>query len=333
MNCIDILSHKVLFHQLHLTNIGHSKYYHKINSHNDPLKRLYHVKTCQKSCQTTQFLSLQKRHLFQTAYKNCDNPEVFVYQSFWFSAFLGLRNRHVFWHKYMIDKHLAVCTICLLQIKLHMYTACCRFIIALSSGLSVCCRLRFQYCVDDRFWVGVMSIVYLSQINAFFVGFVSLWPVWLGYTVNEMLLDFTTRTRVNVNAAYTGSVGLIHDDVIKWKYFPRYWPFVRGIHPSPVNSAHKGQWRGALMFSLICARINVWVNNGEAGDLRRRRAHYGVTVMFQGGMRAVIWADTVQMGVMVAGMTAVVIQGSLRLGGITNVFRIAAKGGRINFKQ
>ena len=43
-----------------------------------------------------------------------------------------------------------------------------------------------------------------------------------------------------------------HDDVIKWKHFPRYWPFVRGIHRSPVNSPHKGQWRGALMFSLIC---------------------------------------------------------------------------------
>ena len=44
----------------------------------------------------------------------------------------------------------------------------------------------------------------------------------------------------------------IHDDVIKWKHFPRYWPFLRGIHRWPVNSPHKGQWRGALMFSLIC---------------------------------------------------------------------------------
>ena len=44
-----------------------------------------------------------------------------------------------------------------------------------------------------------------------------------------------------------------HDDVIKWKHFPRYWPFVRGIHRSPVNFPHKGQWRGASMFSLICA--------------------------------------------------------------------------------
>ena len=69
------------------------------------------------------------------------------------------------------------------------------------------------------------------------------------------------------------------DDVIKWKHFPRYWPFVRGIHRSPVNSPHKGQWRGALMFTLICVWINGRVNNREAGDLRRYCAHYDVTVM------------------------------------------------------
>ena len=62
------------------------------------------------------------------------------------------------------------------------------------------------------------------------------------------------------------------DDVIKWKHFPRYWPFVRGIHRSQVNSPHKGQWRGSLMFSLICTWINGWVNHREAGDLRRHRA-------------------------------------------------------------
>ena len=72
-----------------------------------------------------------------------------------------------------------------------------------------------------------------------------------------------------------------HDDIIKWKHFPRYWPFMRGIHWSPVNSPHKGQWRGALMFSLICAWINGWVNNGEVGDWRCHRTHYDVTVMCQ----------------------------------------------------
>ena len=75
------------------------------------------------------------------------------------------------------------------------------------------------------------------------------------------------------------NIYLSHDDVIKWKYFPRYRPFVRGIHRSPANSPHKGQWRGALIFSLICVWINGWVNNGEAGDLRRYRVHYDVSVM------------------------------------------------------
>ena len=70
-----------------------------------------------------------------------------------------------------------------------------------------------------------------------------------------------------------------HDDFIKWKHFPRYWPFVWGIHRSPVNSLHKSQWRGALVFSLIYARINGWVNNREAGDLWRHRAHCDVIVM------------------------------------------------------
>ena len=70
-----------------------------------------------------------------------------------------------------------------------------------------------------------------------------------------------------------------HGDVIKWTHFPRYWSFVRGIHRSPVNSPHKGQWRGALMLSLICLWINGWLNNREAGDLRRYRAYYDVTVM------------------------------------------------------
>ena len=72
-----------------------------------------------------------------------------------------------------------------------------------------------------------------------------------------------------------------HSDMMtsSWKHFPRYWPFVRGIHRSPMNSPHKGQWRGALIYSLICVWINGWVDNREASDLRRYRAHYDVIVM------------------------------------------------------
>ena len=72
---------------------------------------------------------------------------------------------------------------------------------------------------------------------------------------------------------------LFHDDVIKWTHFPRYWLFVRGIHWSKVNSPHKDQWCGDLMFSFICGGINGWVNNHKAGDLRRHRGHYDVIVM------------------------------------------------------
>ena len=82
----------------------------------------------------------------------------------------------------------------------------------------------------------------------------------------------TTKSELNENKD-------CHDDVIKWKHFPRYWPFVQGIHRLPVNSPHKGQWCRALMFSLICTWIKGSVNNCEAGDLRCHCAHYDVKLM------------------------------------------------------
>ena len=87
---------------------------------------------------------------------------------------------------------------------------------------------------------------------------------------------------INPTLRHSGAIFIsaqCHKDIIKWKHFPRYWPFVRGIHRPPVNSPHKGQWRRALMFPLICAWINVWAKNREAGVLRRHRAHYDVIVI------------------------------------------------------
>ena len=75
------------------------------------------------------------------------------------------------------------------------------------------------------------------------------------------------------------SIPTLHDDVIKSKHFPRYLTFVRGIHRSP--HPHKGQWRGALKSFLTCVWINGWVNNREAGDLRRYHAHNNVIVMIR----------------------------------------------------
>ena len=50
---------------------------------------------------------------------------------------------------------------------------------------------------------------------------------------------------------------------------------------SPVTGEFppQSQWRGDLMFPLICAWINGWVNNREAGDLRHARAHYDIILM------------------------------------------------------
>ena len=80
-----------------------------------------------------------------------------------------------------------------------------------------------------------------------------------------------------------------HDDVIKCNLFPRYWPFVKGIHRSPVDSPHKDQWRGALMLFLICPWTNGWANYRDAVDLRRHRAHYDLTVMRTSTIRCICW--------------------------------------------
>ena len=64
-----------------------------------------------------------------------------------------------------------------------------------------------------------------------------------------------------------------------------------GNSPVPGNSPHKGQWRGALMFFFSCAWINDWVNNREAGDLRRHRGHYDVNVMVCGWVNS--WCTSV----------------------------------------
>ena len=77
---------------------------------------------------------------------------------------------------------------------------------------------------------------------------------------------------------------VVYDSGIAWwrhrmETFSALLALCAGNSPVPVNSPHKGQWRRALMFSLICARINYWVINREAGDLRRHRGHYDANVM------------------------------------------------------
>ena len=72
--------------------------------------------------------------------------------------------------------------------------------------------------------------------------------------VSEWISNFIQHFTGHV-ITYTCCVALSSDDVIKWEHFPRYWPFVRGIHRSPVNFTHKGQWRVALIF-FFNSRLN-----------------------------------------------------------------------------
>ena len=101
---------------------------------------------------------------------------------------------------------------------------------------------------------------------------------WLDPEEQNPCVEFMGSTGYTVSCLLL-IIWWTHDDVIKWKHFPRYWPFVRGIHRSSVKSLHKSQWCGAVLFSFICAWVYGWANSDEAGDLRRHRAYYDVIVM------------------------------------------------------
>ena len=103
------------------------------------------------------------------------------------------------------------------------------------------------------------------------LGLVQLW--------NENELGHCHKRIIDTGVRGCLCVTAFHDDVVKWKHFPHHWPFVRGIQQWPVDSPHKGQWCGALKFSLICAWTNGCAKNQDASDLRCHRAHYDVMVM------------------------------------------------------
>ena len=79
-----------------------------------------------------------------------------------------------------------------------------------------------------------------------------------------------------------------------WRHQMETFSALLAILQYPVISPHKGQWRGALMFYLICAWMHDWVNNREARDLRCYRAHYDVIVMHLIQMSVDIIGSTVE---------------------------------------
>ena len=106
---------------------------------------------------------------------------------------------------------------------------------------------------------------------------------WQWICRNNGSLSSWKKNCKNITCTTSASINDTILDVLWWRHqmetFSALLALCAGNSPVPVNSPHKGQWREALMFSLICARINDWVNNREAGDLRRHRGHYDVIVM------------------------------------------------------
>ena len=78
------------------------------------------------------------------------------------------------------------------------------------------------------------------------------------------------RHTVTGNGDYSLNSGFVRRFVfLSYTICP--WPY--------SHSFSHGQWRGALVLSLICAWTKSWSNNRDAGDLRRHRVHYDATVM------------------------------------------------------
>ena len=104
-----------------------------------------------------------------------------------------------------------------------------------------------------------------------------LWPPIASHTASKkhLWLQVISRNSDNIRVCSARITWWRH----QMETFSSLLALYAGIHRSPVNSPHKGQWRGALMLSLINTWINGWVNNREADDLRRHRVHYDVIVI------------------------------------------------------
>ena len=76
----------------------------------------------------------------------------------------------------------------------------------------------------DRYYISMPQVVH--NLNA------SLANVchWKMSQVNLCLWTDRVSTKTKWHQCRTWIKSMKHDDVIKWKQFPRYWPFVRGIH-------------------------------------------------------------------------------------------------------
>ena len=119
----------------------------------------------------------------------------------------------------------------------------------------VCKFLIKTYATLDSLVYRVFIFLIIDTVMFYFISFSTVWP----------------RANISHDIRY-----FYHDDVIKWKHFPRNWPFVRGIHRPRWIPHTKASDAELWCFLWSCVWIKGWVNNREAGYLRRHHGHYDV---------------------------------------------------------
>ena len=148
--------------------------------------------------------------------------------------------------------------------------------IVIRTSFNQICSAIIKYCLD-----GMRAM----SLNTYFMTDEDL-VVYSKMGVSTMQWDFLSyiKTHTSLKSLWCQHDSPRFQNISSWRHhmehFPRYWPFVRGIHRSPVVSPHKGQWRDPLMFSLICAWTNAWANKRDAGHLRRHRTHLILTSLW-----------------------------------------------------
>ncbi|KAJ8316536.1 hypothetical protein KUTeg_005908 [Tegillarca granosa] len=105
--------------------------------------------------------------------------------------------------------------------------------------------------------------------------------------------------------------------------------FLPFFHNLNLTSAYELLYMGVVLYAPSLA-----LNQVTGLSLELSIVAIGLVCTFYtalGGLRAVVWTDTFQTFVVMAGLIAIIVQGSIDLGGFEQVWNIADTGGRIHF--
>ena len=123
-----------------------------------------------------------------------------------------------------------------LSIKSYIYPTAIFFILSASKTFSICWENTFLFCSHPNWWRRSKQLVNANPEST-----------------ADLLIPPTVRLFDWRNPFCQAPYMMTSSNE---NIFPRYWPFVRGIH----------RWRGDLIFSLICT----WTNKRLSKQSRRR---------------------------------------------------------------